>query len=328
MPRQSISYDILIASPSDTAAERNVVSECIRDWNSVHAHDGIHCRDVRWELDSVPALGERSQGILNEQLVDRADILIGVFKARVGLATEVAQSGTLEEIERCDKAGKPVMLYFSTGPIARDHDPEQLRLLEEFQQRIKGRSIYAEFSDLEDFRRKVTRHLSSIMARMNETKSNDPLRNENDLAKVFIRSRLGQPSGDVKIIQVSAVIENVSPKRKITDYVCTISVPSACLTHSSALLWGEIRKGEQPNRRFLRRSSAEPGSVRIIFQGDKVPILSVDLGIDQLKMTGTYLAGDYEGTLAEKVTVDAIVEGELLHAERSVADIFENPHQG
>jgi hypothetical protein len=45
-------------------------------------------------------------------------------------------------------------------------------------------------------------------------------------------------------------------------------------------------------------------------------------------MTGTYLAGDYEGTLAEKVTVDAVIEGELVHAERTVADIFENPQQG
>jgi len=50
--------------------------------------------------------------------------------------------------------------------------------------------------------------------------------------------------------------------------------------------------------------------------------------VDQLKMTGTYLAGDYEGTVAENVTVDAVVEGELLHAERTVAEIFENPQQG
>jgi hypothetical protein len=107
MPRQSTSYDILIASPSDTAVERDVVSECIRDWNSVHALGGIHCRDMRWELDSVPAFGERSQAILNKQLVDHADILIGVFKARLGTATGVSQSGTIEEIERCHKVGKP-----------------------------------------------------------------------------------------------------------------------------------------------------------------------------------------------------------------------------
>jgi hypothetical protein len=329
MPRQSISYDVLIASPSDTAAERDVISECIRDWNSVHVHDGAHCRDVRWELDSVPALGERSQAIVNKQLVDDADILIGVFKARLGTATGASQSGTVEEIERCDKAGKPVMLYFSTGAIPRDHDPEQLQLVKDYQRQIMGRSIYGDFSDIEDLRRKVSRHLGATMAIIcNETKPSGTPTDKNDLARVFIRSRRGQQSGDVKTVQVSAVLENVSQKRKITDYVCTISVPSACLTHSSGLILGEVRKGEQANRRLFRRSSDDPGSVRIIFQGDKVPIFALDLGVDQLRMTGTYLAGDYEGTLRDKIIVDAVVEGELLHSERTVADVFQNQHQG
>jgi hypothetical protein len=166
MPRQSISYDILIASPSDTTAERGVISECLRDWNSVHAHEGVHCRDVRWELDSVPAVGERSQAIVNKQLVDEADLLIGIFKVKFGTATGVSPSGTIEEIERCVKAGKPVMLYFYTGPIPRDHDPEQLKLVKNYQRQIMAQSLYAEFSDLEHLRRKVSRHLGATMAKL------------------------------------------------------------------------------------------------------------------------------------------------------------------
>jgi hypothetical protein len=166
MPRPSLSYDILIASPSDTAAERDVISDCIRDWNSVHAHEGIYCRDVRWELDSVPAVGERSQAILNKQFVDQADLLIGVFKVKFGSATGVSPSGTIEEIERCVKAGKPVMLYFYTGPIPRDHDPEQLQLVKNYQLQIMAQSIYAEFGDLEVLRRKVSRHLGATMANL------------------------------------------------------------------------------------------------------------------------------------------------------------------
>jgi hypothetical protein len=164
MPRPSISYDVLIASPSDTAAERDVISECIRDWNSVHANDGIHCRDLRWELDSVPAFGDRSQAVLNKQLVDNADILIGVFKTRLGTATGASQSGTVEEIEKCYRSGKPVMLYFSSGVIPRDHDPVQLQLVKDYQRQIMGRSLYGEFLDLEDLRRKVSRHLATTMA--------------------------------------------------------------------------------------------------------------------------------------------------------------------
>jgi hypothetical protein len=149
-----------------------------------------------------------------------------------------------------------------------------------------------------------------------------------DLARVFIRTRPGERSGDVRTVRVSVVIENVSTKRKITDYVCTISVPRACLTHTSAIFWGEIRQESPSERRIFRVSSSDPGRPAIIFQGDKVPLFALDLGVDQLKMTGTYLAGDFEGTLAESVVVDAVVEDELLHAERTVADIFANPQQG
>jgi TIR domain len=150
---------------------------------------------------------------------------------------------------------------------------------------------------------------------------------QSDLAKIFIRTRPGERSGDVRTVRVSAVIENVSPKRKITDYVCTMSVPRSCLTHASGIILGELRQEPTSDKRVFRVSSSDPGRVAIIFQGDKVPLFALDLGIDQLKMTGTYLAGDYDGTLADKVTVDAVVEGERLHAERMVTDIFENPHQ-
>jgi len=35
--------------------------------------------------------------------------------------------------------------------------------------------------------------------------------------------------------------------------------------------------------------------------------------------------GDYEGTLADKVTVKAVVEGVVLEAEHTVLDILRNP---
>jgi hypothetical protein len=320
MPRQSISYEILIASPSDTARERDIVSECIRDWNSAHSHDGIHCRDVRWELDAVPGFGERAQETINEQLVDRADILVGIFKSRLGMPTGVAQSGTVEEIDRFVAANKPVMLYFSPGSIPREHDPGQLALLKEYEQHISGKAIYKPFSDEHDLRRKVMHNLSATMARISDAPQTAAA--QSSLAHISIAAKPGAQSGDVRTVMVSAVLENVSPVRKIKDYVCTISVPKACLTHTSAMFLGEVTQGQPTNRRVFRRANSDGGAVAIIFQGDKVPIFALDLGIDQLLMKDTWLAGDYVGTLADKVLVDAVVEGELLHAERTVSDIF------
>jgi hypothetical protein len=326
MPRQSINYDILIASPSDTSAERDVISRCIRDWSSAHAQTGIHCRDVRWELDAIPAYGGRSQDELNKQLVDSSDVLIGVFKARIGTPTGVTSSGTIEEIDRFVASGKPVMLYFCSGPIPSDHDEEQWRLLKGYKSLISGKAFYRLFKDEDDLRQQISHNLAALMVQI--TSAPPAPSTQSDLAKIFIRTRHGERSGDVRTVKMSAVIENVSAKRKITDYVCTISVPRACLTHASSVFMGELRQEPPSARRVFRVSSSDPGMPAIIFQGDKVPLFTLDLGVDQLKMAGTYLVGDYEGTLAEKVTVDAVVEGELLHAERRVADIFENPQQG
>jgi hypothetical protein len=178
----------------------------------------------------------------------------------------------------------------------------------------------------------VTQHLPGIVHSVRQAgaqgaqKPSEPAKNE--LARLFLRTRPGNQSGDVKTVRVSAVLENVSDRRKITDYVCTLSVPRASLTHTSAAYVGEIRREDEPNRRFFRVSSHDPGRVPMIFQGDKVPLFSLDLGVDQLRMTGTYLAGDYEGTLRDKVVAEAVVEGELLRTDRIVADIFANPSQG
>lgn len=138
-------------SPFDE--DRDVVAACIRDWNSIHRQDAVRCEDLRWELDAVPEINPAgAQAALNKQLVDSADILIAVFKARLGSPTRAAQSGTVEEIERFAASRRPVMLYFFIGDIPRNHDPEQLKLLKAFEREISSTSIYKQFTNVHDLR--------------------------------------------------------------------------------------------------------------------------------------------------------------------------------
>jgi hypothetical protein len=324
---------ILIASPSDVTKERDVVTECIYAWNAAHfGTTGIMLQPVRWETHTYPASGDRPQALINRQIVEDGDCLIGIFGARLGTPTGEALSGTIEEIEIFRKADKHVSLYFSTANVPRNADREQLAALEHYQRERQKDTLYAEFSDTDDLRRLVTQHLHGIVHAVTQASArgaqNPSQPAKNELARLFLRTRPGSQSGDVKTVQVSAMLENISDRRKITDYVCTLSVPRACLTHTSSAYIGEIRKEDEPNRRFFRVSSHDPGRASIIFQGDKVPLFLLDIAVDQLLMKNTYLAGDYEGTLADKVVAEAVVEGELLRAERTVADIFENPNQG
>ena len=164
MPRATTTYEIAIASPNDVVQERLILVEAMQDWNSSHSRSAkIVLLPRRWELDAVPNADGHPQDWINEKLIDGADFLIAVFQARIGSRTRQSVSGTVEEIERFISTGKPVLIYFSNAPIARDHDPEQLKELNQFKASLKDRALYNEFSSDEDLRRRVQRALAQLI---------------------------------------------------------------------------------------------------------------------------------------------------------------------
>lgn len=158
---------VLVSSPSDVAAECATVLTAIRDWNSSHSRDvGIIVESVQWQTHAYPESGDRPQAIINKQIVDESDMVIAVFGHRIGTATGAAQSGTIEEIERLRDKGKLVAVYFSSGPIPRDHDPEQLRLLNEYRESLKENTLYWNFQSTEDLYRLISQHLAKSVSRI------------------------------------------------------------------------------------------------------------------------------------------------------------------
>jgi Domain of unknown function (DUF4062) len=110
MTFQANVFRVLIASPSDVQAERELIVRVIQEWNDANAVERqVALLPVRWETHTTPELG-RPQEIINRQIVDSCDLLIGVFWTRIGSPTDEAESGTLEEIERVASQGKLVLL--------------------------------------------------------------------------------------------------------------------------------------------------------------------------------------------------------------------------
>lgn len=164
MPRAANVLAILIASPSDVDQEREIVTTVIQEWNPSHSKNtGIVLEPVRWETHTFPSSGERPQAIVDKQIVDDADAVIGIFGYRLGTPTGEAQSGTIEEIERLRRQGKQVSLYFSTADVPRHADRDQLQALEKYQEARKEDTLFDTFRTLEELRSKVTRHLPSIV---------------------------------------------------------------------------------------------------------------------------------------------------------------------
>jgi hypothetical protein len=166
MPQKGTIYRILIASPSDCVKERSSIPEIIYSWNSVHSfHTGIILEPVMWETHAIPEMGNRPQEIINNQIVDSCDFLIGAFWTRIGTATGDHVSGTAEEINRLRNQGKKIFLYFSSIPVVPDSiDPDQYKTLIEYKKSLRDQGITFEYSDIGEFREMLQRHLSSLMA--------------------------------------------------------------------------------------------------------------------------------------------------------------------
>ena len=156
MTYQATVVRVLIASPGDTVNERQVLREVIGDWNGLNGELGVHLQPLMWELDGTPELGDRPQGIINRQLVDKADMAIGVFWTHLGTPTGVAESGTVEEIERMTAAEKPVLLYFSRKPVVLESvDPGQYALLSEAKARFMTEGLVDQFDSEDQLYRRV-----------------------------------------------------------------------------------------------------------------------------------------------------------------------------
>ncbi|WP_064199900.1 hypothetical protein [Brevibacillus brevis] len=150
-------FRVLIASPSDVKEEREAIRNTINLWNTKNAeHYNLIYLPTMWETNTTPQLGGRPQGMINEQIVDKSDILIGVFWTRIGSPTGIAESGTIEEIERFVDSKKPATLYFSDKPMPQDgFKADQFEKLQEFKQKIRPQGLMGNFSTTEDLERQV-----------------------------------------------------------------------------------------------------------------------------------------------------------------------------
>lgn len=161
----STTMKVLIASPSDLKEERDAAEAAIGEWNAIHAEaEGVVLLPVRWETSVFPVANQRPQAVINQQIVDGGDILVGLFWTRLGTNTGVAVSGTVEEIDRFVAAGKPAMIYFSERPISPSAiDVTQLGNLKDFQTATYKGSLTGSFATPGDLNHQLFKHLTSLV---------------------------------------------------------------------------------------------------------------------------------------------------------------------
>lgn len=214
MSYESTVYRILIASPSDVDEEREVVSRIIQDWNDLNSFNKkIVLLPVRWETHSSPTFGVRPQEAINKQLVDDCDLLVGFFWTKIGTPTGEEIGGTVEEIKRVSKAGKPVMLYFSKrGKDPSLIDLEQLQSLNKFKSEVYKTALVENFNSIVEFRDKLSRQLEMKIRELQERKDG----NKNLITFSFVDETTGNLTTDSKELSVERID---LPDKKVEELI-------------------------------------------------------------------------------------------------------------
>ena len=168
MPQQATIYRVLVASPGDCFHEREAVKLIVAEWNAIHSIDeSAMIEAVMWETHSRPDLGGRPQEIINNQIVESCDFIIGFFWTKLGTPTGVAESGTAEEIEIFRKSGKPALIYFSSSKVdLNDIDIKQYESLLRYKKNLQSQGLYSSYKTLEEFRSTVARNLAATMVEL------------------------------------------------------------------------------------------------------------------------------------------------------------------
>jgi len=229
MPYKASVYNVMIASPSDVNEECQTIRDAIFEWNYKHSRtNGIVLMPLGWETHSAPLLSEAQdkggQKIINDMVSKHSDVLVAIFKTRIGSPTGRAASGTIEEIELHYSLGKPVLRYF--GKQSRSHSVfiyvfnvlnkvllyfgrqnRQNQAVQTYKEECKENGLIYEYGDCRELKEKFYGHLQLVVNKIKDMEQ-----------KPTIESRIIGISGEsLAIIDDSVPVVNEKVKMLVTE---------------------------------------------------------------------------------------------------------------
>ncbi len=164
---------VVIASPGDVAAERDIAAAVLEDLNrSIAADRGVRLEAVRWETDTYPGFHpDGPQGLIDPILrIQDSEVLIGIFWRRFGTPTMGAASGTEHEFrvayEAWKRNGRPhVMVYFSQKSYTAQskEDTDQWGRVLEFKNTFPREGLWSPYKGITQFEKLLRTHLTNFI---------------------------------------------------------------------------------------------------------------------------------------------------------------------
>jgi len=158
--------EIIFASPSDIKQEKKCFRDIIDEWNVINSRQRkTVLKSVDWEYNTYSSLeGQEPQAIINKQILENADLLVGIFWTRIGTPTKDFESGTIEEIKKHMQQKKPVMVFFSDAPVIPSSiNKDQYDKLLIFKDWCEKSGIISNYDSMDAFIAKFRSQLGIIM---------------------------------------------------------------------------------------------------------------------------------------------------------------------
>jgi len=165
MPKETKTFILFLACPTDIVEEKNIVRTLCTEWNRLQGEaKNVRIEVQDWETHAYPIYGLHPQEAINQQVLNHADIVVGMFWTKFGFPTKTADSATEEEILLSIKKQLPLMLYFSDKPIKPSLlIDEQNKKVIDFKNQHRAQNLYWTFSSENEFKKMFRRHISDIM---------------------------------------------------------------------------------------------------------------------------------------------------------------------
>lgn len=215
MQRDISAYRILISCPSDITEEVKIIKEELENINtSLLKKLNIRLETLYWEDDILPEYGNRTQDVINKQIVENADAIIAIFGEKIGSNTGKCKSGTIEEIEEIIKLSKKVFVYFSAKDISRDgidKSVDEIKKINEFKKEYGSKGIYSIYKDNEEFRKKINSNLLQYAADIIKKKFNLYIGSIVAIVLIISISFL--------VYQVKTLINDITENKTTTKYI-------------------------------------------------------------------------------------------------------------
>lgn len=274
MPKNETILRVFVASPSDVVEERQSLEDIVRELNLTWSKQlGVRLDLVKWETHAFPGVGMEPQAVINDQINDDYDILIGIIWKRMGTPTSKYESGTIEEFHRAferyqiNPDGIRIMFYFNDSPVSPSQlDLTQLSAIANLKQNLgeKG-TLYWTYTSREEFESLLRMHLSRQVQEWRKTWGTDSI-TLNSLGSINIPSVKNEIIGEKDEEGIIDLIEiGQENMETMNDSVLRMTSAVTELGYKMNERTEEMNRipkiGGQPNfqavKRIVSRSSAD-----------------------------------------------------------------------